>query len=111
MFAFMEECAVIYVDEDHASQVEYLLEQASRGNHVLFDTDFIRRVFQNPRAPLSQEEAYEVEHHIERLIEIPTLVAKRRYLDGLAPELQESVMLTYFNIIENNLYESRPVIH
>ena len=36
---------MIYVNQKQLEQVEYLIEQSSRGHHVLFETDMIRRAF------------------------------------------------------------------
>ena len=110
---------MIYVSKDQLEQVEYLIAQSIRGNHVLFDTESIRRAFHaraRPanaplNAPMNVEEAYGVEHHIERMILQPSLAGKRAYLDKLDHGTFERVVRTYFNIVENNLYEKDVVRH
>lgn len=106
---------MIHVDEDHLDQVEYLLEQAAQGNHVLFDSDTLKRVLRatdpGDGAGIGAEDAYAVEHHIERLITEKSFERKRAYLDGLPPETFEKVVRTYFNIVENNLYENLETTH
>jgi hypothetical protein len=105
---------MIYVSKGKLHQVEYLIEQSKLGNHVLFDTETVRRVFagyKNRLQRFTEEEAYSVEHHIERLIEQPTLAEKRAYLDMLDRETYECVVRTYFNIVENNLYENAEIRH
>jgi hypothetical protein len=81
----------------------------------LFDLDTVRRVFWEENLPLSsglsEEDAYSVEHHIERLIILPTLAEKRAYLDQMDEDTYTRVVRTYFNIVENNLYESLQVKH
>jgi hypothetical protein len=102
--------AVIHVDKDQLNQVEYLIEQSRQGNHVLFDNETLRKVL-SPATLLNEEDAYAVEHHIERLIAEPSLAQKRAYLDGLDPSTFEKVVRTYFNIVENSLYEKLEVRH
>lgn len=101
---------MIYVSKDQLSQVEYLIYQSIQGNHVLFDTETLRRIF-GVSSLMTDEEAYEVEHHIERLIVQPSLDQKRAYLEGLDCETFDRVVRTYFNIIENNIYENLQVKH
>ncbi|MGZ3688903.1 MAG: hypothetical protein ACXWP5_06885 [Bdellovibrionota bacterium] len=101
---------MIYVSKDQLKQVEYLIHQSIQGNHVLFDNEAIRRVLWTG-ASVSEEEAYSVEHLIERLILQPTLAEKRAYLDGLDPTTYELVVKTYLSIVENNLLENAEVRH
>lgn len=106
---------MIYVSQDQLDQVEYLIRQSIQGNHVLFDTETVRKVFSpsagRARSGVSEEDAYSVEHHIERLIVQPTLAQKRAYLEKLDRDTFEKVVRTYFNIVENNLFEKAEVRH
>ncbi len=102
---------MIYVSKEQLSQVEYLIQQSIQGNHILFDAQTVHRVFSNPSHHVNLDESYSVEHHIERLIMQPTLEEKRAYLEGLDSETFERVVKTYFNIVENNLYENLQVKH
>ena len=107
---------MIYVNQDQLKQVEYLLNQSAQGHHVLFDTDTLRRVFRratfDPIAtPIETNAAYAVEHHIERLMSQPSLAEKRAYLEGLDAETFDQVVKTYFNILENTMYEKLEVSH
>jgi len=107
---------LIYVNQEQLKQVEYLLAQAAQGNHVLFDTQIVRDVFARTGEPeryqrQSEEESYGVEHLIERLISQPTLAQKRAYLEQLDAETFERVVRTYFNIVENNIFETLEAKH
>lgn len=104
---------MIYVSKNQLDQVEYLIGQSIQGNHVLFDADTVKRVFRSTFSPaeFTEEDAYEVEHHIERLILQPNLAQKRAYLEKLDPATYERVVRTYFNIVENNLFENTQVKH
>lgn len=105
---------MIYVSEDQLSQVEYLIQQSLHGNHVLFDLECVREIFErnvNRSCSFVEEDAYEVEPLIEKLILQPTLQQKRAFLEALDTETLERVVRTYFNIVENNLYESSKEKH
>jgi hypothetical protein len=116
----MEGSLVIYVAQEQLDQVEYLISQSKLGNHILFSPEELRRVFASQHslsirdadaAEFQEEEAYSVEHHIERIIAEPTFERKRAYLDQLDSATFEKVVRTYFHIVENNLYEEIEVRH
>jgi hypothetical protein len=107
----MEGFQMITVSKDQLDTVEYLLQQSAQGNHVLFDVDTVRHVFTLPAKPMNEQEAYEVEHHIEKLIAAGTLDKQKAYLENLSEDLLFRVVKTYFNILENNLFETQTVRH
>ena len=84
----------------------YLIHQSIQGNHVLFDLNTLRPILVQAQRPLSTEDCYSVEHHIERMIEQPSLDDKRAYLDSLDARTYAWVVRTYFAIIEDNLLQS-----
>ena len=102
---------MITVSKDQLQKVEYLLNQSAQGNHILFDQKIVRHVFTTPTAPMTEEQAYEVEHLIEKIISLDGLQAQRAYLDQLPQETLFRVVKTYFNIVENNLYENNQLRH
>lgn len=102
---------MIHVTKDQLQTVEYLIHQSRQGNHVLFDHALVKKVFTTPSQPMTEEESYEVEHHIEKLIALETLTQQKIYLDRLESNTLFRVIKTYFNIVENNLYETKPLMH
>ena len=108
---------MIYVSEEQAAQVKYLLEQAIQGNHILFDPESIRKIFnskQNPTFSQSQsstEKKKPVEHHLEKLMSLKTLPEKKLYLERLNSETYEAVVRSYLHIVENTLFEETKVTH
>lgn len=104
---------MIVISEDQLDQVEYLIDQSLQGNHILFDPCLIREIFHAGKLhrDLPIEKAYEVEPHIERLISLPTLAQKKAYVEKLDRDTVIDVIKTYFNIVENNLYENSEVRH
>jgi hypothetical protein len=104
---------VINISEEQLVQVEYLIRQSLQGNHVLFNAHDVREAFLAAQEceRFTDEDAYAVEHHIERLIGQPTLAEKRAYLEKLDPRTFKKVVRTYFNIVENNLFENSTERH
>ncbi len=103
---------MIYVDKAHFNQVEYLLGQSVQGNHVLFTPETLRKALSKKSSQeVAETEAYAVEPHIEKLLELPTLEQKRAYLDHLSPDTLDSLVRAYMNIVENSLYETLSVKH
>jgi hypothetical protein len=102
---------MINVSKEQLTAVEYLLEQSAQGNHILFDPALVRQVFSQPSRPMTETEAYEVEHHIEKLIELDGIEKKKAYIEQLPIEDLYRVIKTYFNIVENNLFENKTARH
>ena len=103
---------MIYVSEDLLHQVEYLISQSKVGNHLLFDPGTVKSVFHlHGQQDISEEDAYAVEHHIEKIIEQPTLRAKKAYIKKLDARTHQLVVRTYFSIVENDLLENNSLIH
>jgi len=104
---------MIHVDEDQLEQIEYLLDQSKQGNHVIFDVEQVKKIFavHSRDEEISTEEAYAVEPQIEHLMSEPTLDRKRAYLESLDTDTFEKVVRTYFNIVENTIYEDPGDLH
>ncbi len=102
---------MITVSKEQLDTVEYLLSQSAQGNHVLFDLDTVRRVFTIPTRPMNEQEAYAVEHHIEKLISMGSIDKQKAYIEVLPQEILYRVIKTYFNIVENSLFENISARH
>lgn len=107
---------MITITEDQVAHVQYLLDQALQGNHVLFRPDELKGAFSRPRPEKTTEGAcaedgYGVEHHIEKLMTLETLAQKRAYVERLDPTTFDRVVRTYFNIVENTLLDARKAAH
>lgn len=97
---------MIYVNQKQLDQVKYLLEQSTRGFHVLFEPQTIRKAFDLSEYHSDETDDDSAEKHIENLILQPTLVSKRAYLENLDSDTYLQVVRTYFSIVENNIFET-----
>lgn len=105
---------MIYITEEQAAQVKYLLEQAIQGNHILFDSKTLKRILEIPHSVTPEKtkaEGYSHEHHIEKIMGFKGLAEKHAYLERLDPKTFEGVVRTYLNIVENTLFEAKGTIH
>ena len=102
---------MITVSQEQLTTVEYLIKQSTQGNHILFDIDVVRKVFSNQTKPMSEAEAREIEGHIERLICLEGYERQKAYLSRLPEMVLYRVVKIYFNIVENNLFETSRIRH
>lgn len=101
---------MIYITEDQAAHVKYLLEQAIQGNHILFDSESLKRILEMP-IPTEKGETYATEPHIEKIMSLKGLAEKRSYLERLDAGTFAAVVRTYLNIVENTLFEAKGTVH
>ncbi len=102
---------MITVSQEQLTTVEYLIKQSAQGNHILFDIDVVRKVFSNQTQPMSEAEAREIEKHIEKLITLEGYDRQKAYLSCLPETDLYRVVKIYFNIVENNLFETNRIRH
>jgi hypothetical protein len=102
---------MITVSQAQLDHVEYLINQSAQGNHILFELDLVRKVFSHPARPMSESDAYEVEHHIEKLMVMEGYDKQKAYVENLPEDILHRVVKTYFNIVENNLFETSKERH
>jgi hypothetical protein len=102
---------MVTVNREQLAKVEYLIQQSAQGNHILFDLETVRQVFTTPLQPMSPTEIREIESHIESLITLQDFETQKRYLQSLPEEVLYRVIKMYFNIVENNLFETNRARH
>ena len=99
---------MVYIDKDQLEQVEYLFNQSAQGLHVLFDNASIRRVLSRPTEEMdffTFENVDRIQKILSDFVSKNTLQAKRDFLDNLDRETFELLLRTYFNIVENSIFE------
>jgi hypothetical protein len=102
---------MITINQTQLDSVEYLIQQSAQGNHILFEVDQVRKVFSINPPPMTEEQVREVETHIEKLITIGSFSQQKSYIQSLPEEVLVRVIKTYFNIVENSVFEKSPVRH
>ena len=102
---------MIEVSKQQMDTAQYLIHQSSQGNHILFDLDLVRSVFSHTTAPMNPEEAKSVELHIEKLMSLGHYAKQKYFLEQLPELTLHRVIKTYFNIVENCLFETSKARH
>jgi hypothetical protein len=102
---------MVTVSQDQLATVEYLIQQSAQGNHILFDLDTVRQVFTQKLDPMGEAEVREIEGHIEALITLDSFDRQKHYVQKLPEEVLFRVIKMYFNIVENNLFETSLIRH
>jgi hypothetical protein len=103
-----------YIDKDQLDQVEYLFSQSAQGLHLLFDNEDIRKVLSRPTEDLdffTFENVDRIQKLLGDFITKTTLEAKRTFLERLDRDTYELLLRTYFNIVENSIYEQGLLKH
>jgi hypothetical protein len=102
---------MISINEDQLATVEYLIKQSTQGNHILFDLETVRKVFSLNTPPMNGEQAHDVEKHIEKIMTLEGFDQRKAYVEHLPEDVLYRVIKIYFNIVENNLFETNLIRH
>ena len=99
---------MVYIDKNQLSEVEYLFNQSAQGLHILFDNANIRRVLSQPTEEIdffSFENVQKIQKILSDFIAKSTIKSKMDFLDNLDQGTYDLLLRTYFNIVENSIYE------
>ena len=99
---------MVYIDKEQLKQVEYLFNQSAQGLHLLFDNANIRRVLSQPTEDMdffTFENVDRIQKLLSDFIAKETLQQKLEFLEKLDQETYDLLLRTYFNIVENSIFE------
>jgi hypothetical protein len=105
---------MVQIDKDQLAQVEYLFNQSAQGIHFLFDNASIKRVLSKPTEDtdfFTFENMDRIQKLLSDLITRESLQSKMAYLESLDQDTYDLLLRTYFNIVENSIYERGPLKH
>lgn len=105
---------MVYLDKDQLKQVEYLFDQSSKGVHVLFQNEDIKRVLSSPTEDMdffTFENVERIQTLLSNFVAQESLQAKLGFLEDLDQETYDLLLRTYFNIVENSIFEQCPERH
>lgn len=95
-------------------EIEYIIHQSMNGLHVLFDNDTIKRFCAGSRGDddiFDEGRARQTEKLMEIFMSTPTITARKQLFKTLSEDEQSILIRTYFNIVENNILNSRRMIN
>ncbi|MCC6276578.1 MAG: hypothetical protein IT289_01540 [Oligoflexia bacterium] len=105
---------MVYLSKSQMAEVEYLFNQSAQGIHVLFDNAMIRKVLSRPTEEIdffTFENVNKVQKVLSDFIAKESLAAKKAFLESLDQDTHELLLRTYFNIVENSIYEQGALKH
>lgn len=106
---------MIQVSVNQLEEVEYLFNQSAKGNHLLFPSEQIKKVFSNP-FPIKNEEfddkkMSEIKSLLETLIYQPTLDKKKKFIANLNEESRDLLIRAYFSLLDTALLQNKDNVH
>jgi len=102
---------MVLVNKTQLKQVEYLIQQSLQGHHILFELDELRHILVSPSSEKRLPHDPKIDRLIEEMIQQPTIAGIREYLARLDQPTYQRVVRSYFSIVENNLFETKKVLH
>jgi len=105
---------MIQIEKHQLEQIEYLLDQSAQGIHFLFDSPSIRKILKNPTENLdffTLENRNRIQALLSQFLEKKTFSDKARYLEKLDPETYELLLRSYFNIVDNSVFQATKLKH
>ena len=105
---------MVYINKDQLKEVEYLFNQSAQGLHVLFDNASIRRVLSKPTEEMDYfnfENVNRIQHILSEFISKESITEKKAFLETLDQDTFDLLLRTYFNIVENSIFEQGNLKH
>lgn len=105
---------MIEISKSSLKQIEYLFEQSAQGIHLVFDHSLIAEVLRTPTENMdffTFENMKAVQDLLAEFVKRETLPAKLDYLSNLKRDQLELLIRTYFNIVENAIFEATDYKH
>lgn len=109
----MEE-KVIEIKERDLHEIEFFLNQSTRGHHLLFDRKKVVDILKTPTEKIDffkKNSLCRIQNLLTGLISKKSLEEKRNYLKSLDSEAFEILLRTYFHIVDNAILASTKTVH
>lgn len=100
---------MVYIPAQDLKSMEPLFEQSAHGLHLLFDHSEVARILKTPTEDMdffNFENVNKIQEAFGELLTRKTFAERKVYLETLDRDTYELLVRTYFNIVENALFES-----
>ena len=105
---------MIEIKERDLHEIEFFLNQSTRGHHLLFDRKEVADILKTPTEKINffkRNSICRIQNLLTSLIAKKSLKAKRSYLESLDKEAFEILLRTYFHIVDNAVLSSTKTAH
>ena len=100
---------MVYIPRQDLKSMEHLFEQSSHGLHLLFDHSEVAKILKTPTEDLdffNFENVNRIQDAFGELLTRKTFAERKVYLENLDRDTYELLVRTYFNIVENAMFEA-----
>ncbi len=94
--------------------LEYIVDLGIKGNHLLFDNERIREALRKDLGNLAEDgslDVDEVNRVIREIFAIPGFEEKKDYIENLPMEVQDVIIILYFQLIDRNMMTDDMIVH
>ena len=105
---------MIEIKERDLHEIEFFLNQSTRGHHLLFDRKQVADILKIPTEQIDffkKNNICKIQNLLTALISKKSLAEKRNYLNSLDQEAFEILLRTYFHIVDNAILASTNTVH
>jgi len=105
---------MIEIKERDLNEIEFFLNQSTRGHHLLFDRKKVVDILKTPTEKIDffkKNNIYKIQNLLTELIAKKTLQEKIKYLNSLDNKAFEIILRTYFHIVDNAVLASTQTVH
>jgi hypothetical protein len=105
---------LIQINKHQLQQIEYLLDQSAKGFHLLFDPQTVKRILSQPTENLdffTFENINKVQQILSDFLDKKSVMEKQRFIETLDSETFELLVRSYFNILDNTIFEATKLKH
>lgn len=105
---------MIEIKERDLHEIEFFLNQSTRGHHLLFDRKQVADILKIPTEKINffkKNSLCRIQDLLTGLISKKSLKEKQIYLKSLDQEAFEILLRTYFHIVDNAILASTSTVH
>ena len=105
---------MIEIKERDLHEIEFFLNQSTRGHHLLFDRKQVADILKIPTEKIDffkKNSLCRIQNLLTGLIAKKSLREKQVYLKSLDQEAFEILLRTYFHIVDNAVLASTSTVH
>ena len=105
---------MIEIKERDLHEIEFFLNQSTKGHHLLFDRKKVVDILKTPTEKIDffkKNDICKIQNLLTELIAKKSLQEKIKYLNSLDNEAFEIILRTYFHIVDNAVLASTQTVH
>lgn len=95
---------MINIDSSQVKEIDYLIEQSIKGNHLIFDNNTIKKYcYKKEEDFFSETDHKDSERLLERFMSTPSIRGKKEFFRDLSNRQKTKLLNIYFSLVSNNI--------